>query len=201
MRKSVQTKNKILTAALDEFASRGFAGTRVDQIAQVAGVNKAMIYYYFASKEELFNELIRLEMEQLKQELGEVLSERDFNSLEDMTQATRELLEYVESKKKLLRVLMSGAILQEALQPPLFQLLDLTTATGIEIAQKAGRTMPELNGDELLNELFSGLLPLIHFVLLRDGLHAYYGWDQETLTNRFIASWLRQHGGYRDSLF
>ncbi len=201
MRKSDQTKNKILTAALDEYASKGFAGTRVDQIAQVAGVNKAMIYYYFASKEELFNELIRLEMEQLKQELGEVLSERDVNSLEDMTQATRELLEYVESKKKLLRVLMSGAILQEALQPPLFQLLDLTTATGIEIAQKAGRTMPELNGDELLNELFSGLLPLIHFVLLRDGLHAYYGWDQETLTNRFIASWLRQHGGYRDSLF
>ncbi len=201
MRKSDQTKNKILTAALDEYASKGFAGTRVDQIAQVAGVNKAMIYYYFASKEELFNELIRLEMEQLKQELGEVLSERDVNSLEDMTQATRELLEYVESKKKLLRVLMSGAILQEALQPPLFQLLDLTTATGIEIAQKAGRTMPELNGDDLLNELFSGLLPLIHFVLLRDGLHAYYGWDQETLTNRFIASWLRQHGGYRDSLF
>ena len=70
MKKSEQTRNKILSAALDEFASKGFAGTRMDQIAHVAGVNKAMIYYHFASKEDLFNGMFRLEMEQLKQELG-----------------------------------------------------------------------------------------------------------------------------------
>ena len=57
MKKSDQTKDKILAAALDEFASKGFAGTRVDQIAQAAGVNKAMIYYHFSGKQDLFDQL------------------------------------------------------------------------------------------------------------------------------------------------
>ena len=196
MNKSDQTKDKILAAALDEFARKGLAGTRVDQIAQAAGVNKAMIYYHFASKEELFNELFQSEMELLKKELGQAMSQRDVNSLEEMTEATRAFLEYVGSKKKLLQVLMSGAILSETIQPQLFKLLDFTSVVGLEIAQKAGRSLPDLSSDEILHELFTGLLPLIQFVILRDGLKAYYGWEEERLNAYFITSWLHQHGGY-----
>ncbi|MGB8212517.1 MAG: TetR/AcrR family transcriptional regulator [Anaerolineales bacterium] len=195
MGNSDETKARILSAALEEFAAKGLAGTRVDEIARVAGVNKAMIYYYFASKEDLFNELFRTEMEQLKIELGD-LSKRNPTSREDIIAATQEFLEYIESKKKLLKVLMASAILQEELQAQLFQLLDLTTANGLEVAEKAGRTVPPLNGDELLHELFTGLLPFIHFILLRDGLEAYYHWDKQQLTDQFIAGWLSQHGGY-----
>jgi AcrR family transcriptional regulator len=196
MKKSKQTKDKILVAALDEFAKKGFAGTRVDQIAQAAGVNKAMIYYHFASKEELFNELFQFEMEQLKKELGLVMAQRDVHSVEDMTMAVRDLLEYAGRKKKLLQVLMSGAILNDTVQPQLFKLLDFTSAVGLELAQKAGRSQPELTSDEILHELFTGLLPLIQFVILREGLEAYYGWDEDRLNTYFIAAWLHQHGGY-----
>ena len=196
MKKSDLTKEKILHAALDEFATKGFAGTRVDQIAQAAGVNKAMIYYHFAGKEELFNELFQAEMELLKDELGQIMSKRDVHSLEEMTLAVRELLEYAGRKKKLLRVLMSGAILSETIQPHLFKLLDFTSAIGMELAQQEGRTAAQLDGDEILHELFTGLLPLIQFVVLRDGLQAYYGWDEERLDAYFIASWLHQHAGY-----
>lgn len=48
------TKSAILDAALEEFAVRGLAGARVDQIAAAAGVNKALLYYYFASKDQLY---------------------------------------------------------------------------------------------------------------------------------------------------
>lgn len=44
----------ILAAARDEFSEHGFAGGRVDRIAQRAGVNKRLIYYYFGNKDELF---------------------------------------------------------------------------------------------------------------------------------------------------
>ncbi len=195
MRDSEQTKSRILAAALDEFADKGFAGTRVDEIGRRAGVNKAMIYYYFSSKEELFNELFRLEMEQLKQELGAVLN-HTLTTPEDATRVTREFLTYIETKEKYLRVLMSSSLLSKDLQLHFFQLLDLTTATGIEVAQKEGLPEPGSMQDALLNELFTGLLPLIGFVLLRDGLLARYGWDRPGLTERFIAGWLRQHGAY-----
>lgn len=196
MKRNENTKERILAAALDEFATKGFAGTRVDQIALAAGVNKAMIYYHFASKQELFDQLFQSEMELVKKEIGLLMEQRDPNSREEMTGAVRALLDYVGSKKKLLQVLMSGAALSGELQPNLFKLLDFTSAFGLEIAQKAGRTFTEENEDAILYELFTGLLPLIQFVILRDGLIDYYCWEGEELNNHFITSWMRQHGGY-----
>jgi AcrR family transcriptional regulator len=49
----------ILAAALDEFADRGFAGARLEDVARRAGVAKGTIYLYFRDKEELFQELVR----------------------------------------------------------------------------------------------------------------------------------------------
>jgi TetR/AcrR family transcriptional regulator len=48
------SRNAILKAALAEFAQKGLAGARVDAIADAAGVNKALLYYYFHDKETLY---------------------------------------------------------------------------------------------------------------------------------------------------
>ncbi len=52
------SKHKVLRAAAEEFAEHGLSGARVDRIAQRAGVNKAMIYYHFSSKETLYTKVI-----------------------------------------------------------------------------------------------------------------------------------------------
>ncbi|MBB3178841.1 TetR family transcriptional regulator [Variovorax sp. Sphag1AA] len=44
----------ILASARDEFSQRGLAGARMDSIAERAGLNKRLIYYYFGSKDDLF---------------------------------------------------------------------------------------------------------------------------------------------------
>ena len=49
----------ILSAALEEFAARGFAATRLDDVARRADVAKGTIYLYFRDKESLFQELVR----------------------------------------------------------------------------------------------------------------------------------------------
>jgi AcrR family transcriptional regulator len=49
----------ILAAALGEFAARGFAATRLDDVARHARVAKGTIYLYFRDKESLFQELVR----------------------------------------------------------------------------------------------------------------------------------------------
>ena len=51
--------DRILAAAAVEFAARGYAGARVDQIARRAHVNKAMLYYHFHSKQGLYRALLR----------------------------------------------------------------------------------------------------------------------------------------------
>ncbi|HEY8697249.1 MAG TPA: TetR/AcrR family transcriptional regulator [Rhizomicrobium sp.] len=50
---------EILDAALSLFAEKGFAATRMDDIASRAGVTKGTIYLYFQSKEEVFKSLVR----------------------------------------------------------------------------------------------------------------------------------------------
>jgi AcrR family transcriptional regulator len=56
------TKRRLLDAAAEEFATYGIAGARVDRIAAAAKSNKAQIYHYFGSKDDLFdavfNELV-----------------------------------------------------------------------------------------------------------------------------------------------
>lgn len=52
--RSGETRGRILDAALSEFAANGLAGARTERIAAAAGVNKALLYYYFDSKEKLY---------------------------------------------------------------------------------------------------------------------------------------------------
>src|SRR6186713_2065397 len=54
-----ERRSTILSAALDEFAARGFEATRLDDVARRAGVAKGTIYLYFRDKQSLFQELIR----------------------------------------------------------------------------------------------------------------------------------------------
>jgi TetR/AcrR family transcriptional regulator len=49
-----ETVRRICAAAEQAFAEQGLAGARTDEIAQAAGVNKALLYYYFHSKDELY---------------------------------------------------------------------------------------------------------------------------------------------------
>ena len=53
-----KTRARILEAALREFAAKGFAGARVEPIAEAAGVNKRMLYHYFGSKEGLYEAVL-----------------------------------------------------------------------------------------------------------------------------------------------
>jgi AcrR family transcriptional regulator len=68
-----RSRERILAAALKEFASKGFAGARVDFIARSAAINKRMLYHYFGNKKKLFREVLRLKMAE-RQTWAETLS-------------------------------------------------------------------------------------------------------------------------------
>ncbi|MBN1212138.1 MAG: TetR/AcrR family transcriptional regulator [candidate division Zixibacteria bacterium] len=67
------SKGRIISAALDEFGQYGLAGARVDRIAKKSGLNKAMIYYHFHSKENLYREMIKSFFTYITGEIGQSL--------------------------------------------------------------------------------------------------------------------------------
>lgn len=58
-RSTTQRPEDILHAALAEFIAKGYAGTRLDDVARRAGISKGLVYVYFDTKEELFKAVIR----------------------------------------------------------------------------------------------------------------------------------------------
>jgi AcrR family transcriptional regulator len=53
------SRDRLLAAAAAEFAARGFDGAKVDRIAARARVNKAMLYYHFKNKADLYRAILR----------------------------------------------------------------------------------------------------------------------------------------------
>jgi len=53
-----ETRNNILAVATREFADKGLAGARIDEIAEKTNSSKRMIYYYFGGKEELYRAVL-----------------------------------------------------------------------------------------------------------------------------------------------
>ena len=85
---------RIVAAATDEFAGRGFDGARVDRIARRAGVNKQLLFYYYHSKRGLFRTVLARAIGELEQALAVLpaASGRPLDRLRDVLAAQFEFL-------------------------------------------------------------------------------------------------------------
>src|ERR1700688_1169439 len=69
--RDLTTARRIVATAEKIFAEQGLAGARMDEIARAAKVNKALLYYYFRSKEELHRFVLQTLLSQLSTKVGE----------------------------------------------------------------------------------------------------------------------------------
>ncbi|MFA4945625.1 MAG: TetR/AcrR family transcriptional regulator [Lentisphaeria bacterium] len=74
-------RQRILEAAVGVFADHGLKGATTRLVGQAAGVNSALIYYYFEDKETLFTEVIRLVLRDFLEHLGQ--GRRPFSDARD----------------------------------------------------------------------------------------------------------------------
>jgi TetR/AcrR family transcriptional regulator len=70
-----ETKERILQAAQKEFADRGFSGARMETIARGASINKAMLFYYFSSKDNLYRTVLFGVFSEFFGEIGRAISQ------------------------------------------------------------------------------------------------------------------------------
>ena len=71
---NLQTKERILLAAQKEFAARGYSGARMEAIARSAAINKAMLFYYFSSKDNLYRTVLLGVFSEIFGEIGRFVS-------------------------------------------------------------------------------------------------------------------------------
>jgi TetR/AcrR family transcriptional regulator len=76
-RRSAEARARILEAAGEVFAERGFGGAGVDEIARRAGVNKAMLYYHVGDKAKLFAEVVTTSVGRIRAAVGAAIAEQE----------------------------------------------------------------------------------------------------------------------------
>ena len=170
---SKDTHQKILDAALIEFADKGFYGARVDQIAKRAGVSQALIYYNFESKEAIYKEILDGFIESFVQHIEETyldniertgperFKESEFNAT----------LKYILGKRKEITILLLQTIRKGKNTSPIYSMWN-------EINQKMRATVLEKRGykTDLMQEkrqraidYFFFFMPMMMYGVLGEG--------------------------------
>jgi TetR/AcrR family transcriptional regulator len=136
--KDQDTETKILAAARRVFIRRGTSGTRVQDIAAEAGVNQALVHYYFGSKEALAERVFLEAAGRVVQALAP-LPQREM-TLEQMIEhfVTR----YIDAMKDV--PFVPGYLLAEASQHPERLEALMRAATGSVPSEIAGQTLAHL---------------------------------------------------------
>lgn len=117
MKKKMTTRERILLAARKAFAEKGHDGVSMSEIASIAGVKKALIYYYFPSKEDLYYEVWRYSLDELEEHLfKEVESENVY--LKKIKRLLKAYVDFVTNKRETVKIIQreKGNLAREDLE-------------------------------------------------------------------------------------
>ena len=102
---NTDTEQKILNAATDVFLEKGHDGARMQEIADKAGINKALLHYYFRSKQKLFRTVFKKEAQSMLASIFGLLSPSD-NFQVFLEKFIFGYLNNVSSRKNILRFIL-----------------------------------------------------------------------------------------------
>ncbi|GAA3703551.1 TetR/AcrR family transcriptional regulator [Arthrobacter ginkgonis] len=140
-RNKEETKNNILVVATEEFADKGFAGARIDEIAARTQTTKRMFYYYFSDKEGLYKAVVHRVIRQIRAEEQRVDVD-DLAPLDALRRIAEITFDYHEAHPEFVRVMAdvntNYAALwpdgkQEELAGPIVGQLERVIERGVEL--------------------------------------------------------------------
>ena len=99
--KEISTEEKILEAASKVFTEKGFSGTRTRDIAEKAGINLALLNYYFRSKEKLFEQVMKIKVVLLFGKIFPILSNEKTSLEEKIDLASEKYFEILSKNPNL----------------------------------------------------------------------------------------------------
>ena len=139
---------RIVAAAREEFAKRGYAGARVNQIAERAGVNKQLLFYYYHSKRGLFQAVLSDTAGELENALGG-LTQPAGGPLDRLRRTLAAQFEFLARNPQVVALIAQGNRSGMAFQPAINRLVVLL-AEGQGLGQVRDDVDPHLTAAQAL---------------------------------------------------
>lgn len=186
-----KTKDKILKAAKEIFEEKGYDNTKVDEIAEKAGVTKAMIYYHFESKESIVVYLIKQLLEVIQNKLKErVSSENDIKS-QNMYEHIEEMLIIWKQNKGIISLVLEKMIKDPVYYKEIYDVIKQFYNYLINLKTIPGDAKRNLTPEAHINLFFFNTLPMISYPLFAEEFIKEYEVSEERVREAFVESFLR----------
>ena len=104
--KSQRTRSTILDAAETLFAERGFAATRLEDVADAVELTRAALFYYYGDKQTLYDAMLEHAFEPLTTQLDRVLSEEGATVTDRIEQSVEAWVDVVTGRPTLARLIL-----------------------------------------------------------------------------------------------
>ena len=160
---AAQRREVILTAAEEVFARRGYHGASLDEIAQAAGVSKALIYEHFTSKRELHASLVNAHVKEIFRRL-QANAETGTTGEERLRGGIDAFLSFVEEHREAWR-----ALFRDAADPEVADIIDRVQTQGTAMIAALITADPESRHDH-------PQAIEIHAALLSGGVQSLANW-------------------------
>lgn len=215
-----ERKLHILKAAEKLFARNSFHGTRVEDIAAAAKVNKATIYYYFKSKQAVLDYLIEdfltsfvTHMQHMFKNIDLGLYSQSLSTADDMVRINDEqgvrhllgvmgqwvdiLLAFFEEKRDTLRIMFAESMMEGENRRLLFRLSDMIAAGGETFPEQFQQIgIEKLSQGTVIIKFFAGILPLAYYAVCADEWCTHYKMKKEALHKGVLMMFHMEIMGY-----
>ncbi len=185
-----ESRERILNASVKLFSEKGFDATRVNEIAEAAKVNKALIYYYFKSKEEildylldsLFNSVTSIAIDFIHENIVQMIKDgrldieknrfhfMDEEAFEFFLQQAdiyfEKLVDYVLERRDIIRILLLESLKNGKHHDALFRFTDLVKEKDENLVFKMIRDADSdfnFPDDMVVYKFFFSFMPYINF--------------------------------------
>lgn len=196
-RSGPETKSRILAAAEKLFSEVGFDGANVDDIAKEAGVNKALIYYYFKNKDDILDTLFTSLIDGAKQILVRNADNfKDINIEENSRMLFNTYIDFIIKKKNIIKIAIAESTKTSSTFSVVIKLGDLLVNAEIQGLQKLCQDKGiyfSSNQENLVTEFFTGIMPLFSYALYKDEWKSFYKISEEELCENFYKAFKKTH--------
>jgi len=197
----LEAKHRILEAAANMFAEKGFDGARVDEIAKAAQVNKALIYYYFKNKDDLLKVLFDHTLEDIFSFMtAETMKSTVSMDPEDMKAMLEHYLDALEEHENVIRVMLMESLKRSADNALIFSLIKDTLSRMFAYGREAGMNISQQPQTEVM-EFFTGIMPLLSYVVYHNLWMQRFNLTEPELRDRFLDSFIGTHVAYSSKVY
>ncbi|MCG8514788.1 MAG: TetR/AcrR family transcriptional regulator [Halanaerobiales bacterium] len=182
---SLKAEERILKAATEVFAEKGYDAAGIDEIAKRANVTKPLIYYYFKGKRTILEEVINRYLKKVVEEKEEYINSMLTFDKEMLYQRFDQRVGIFRENKKVLQVIAMEMLKENAIDDSIisnfYQMYDLA----LPRIEKMGFELED-QLDIIITSFFFGTLPTMLVTLLGDKFCQFYNLEREELDQRFF---------------